>query len=67
MPAEATSSPTGPGEHGRHDGHGGHGAVPARGEAPLAMVIPLTVTAAISVVIGVAPGFFLQLARAVFP
>ena len=36
-------------------------------EAPLAMVIPLCLTAAISVAIGVYPGFFMNFARALFP
>jgi len=39
----------------------------ATGEAPLAMVIPLTLTAAISVVLGFYPEFFMQFPKALFP
>ena len=35
------------------------------GEAPLAMVVPLCITAAISVIIGIYPDFFMRLAQAV--
>ncbi|MCF7686883.1 MAG: monovalent cation/H+ antiporter subunit D family protein [Cephaloticoccus sp.] len=35
------------------------------GEAPLAMVVPLCITAAISVLIGIYPDFFMRLAQAV--
>ncbi len=45
-----------------NDGHG-HPA----GEAPLAMVIPLSLTAVISVVLGMHPGLFLQFAQALLP
>jgi multicomponent Na+:H+ antiporter subunit D len=37
------------------------------GEAPLAMLVPLLVTAALSVVAGVYPDFFMHFARAVLP
>lgn len=53
--------------------HGFFGQPPAgdtaahHGEAPLAMVIPLCLTAVISVLIGVFPDFFMQLASAVMP
>jgi len=61
------------------DAHGGHGdadphsaiadphcaAHGATGEAPLAMLIPLCLTAAISAVIGFCPGIFMQFAEAV--
>jgi len=36
-------------------------------EAHPAMVIPLTITAAISVLIGFYPGFFMQFAKAIVP
>ncbi len=36
-------------------------------EAPLAMVVPLTITAAISLVIGLYPGFFMSFVHAVLP
>lgn len=42
-----------------HDAHHHHG------EAPLVMVIPLCITAVISVVLGFCPNFFIQLADAV--
>ncbi|MBE2216523.1 MAG: monovalent cation/H+ antiporter subunit D family protein [Opitutaceae bacterium] len=51
--------------------HGAHGASHGgshdhhEGEAPLAMVIPLCITAAISVAIGIYPNFFLQFVQAV--
>ena len=50
------------------DGHG-HGHAPAvrTGEAPLAMLIPLCLTAAISVVLGIYPDLFMQFASAVLP
>jgi multicomponent Na+:H+ antiporter subunit D len=48
-----------------HDEHG-H-AIAAQGEAPLAMVIPLCVTAAASVAVGFYPDFFLRFAHAVLP
>jgi multicomponent Na+:H+ antiporter subunit D len=53
--------------HGGHGGGHGHGSDHAHheGEAPLAMVIPLCITAAISVVIGIYPNFFLQFVQAV--
>ena len=35
------------------------------GEAPLAMVVPLCITAAISVIIGIYPDFFMRFAEAV--
>jgi multicomponent Na+:H+ antiporter subunit D len=49
-----------------HGGHG-HGGAHAHhsGEAPLAMVIPLCITAVISVVIGIYPNFFMQFVEAV--
>ncbi|MDO8539217.1 MAG: monovalent cation/H+ antiporter subunit D family protein [Opitutaceae bacterium] len=49
---------------------GGHGQAVAHvkhGEAPLAMVIPLCVTAAASVALGFYPDFFMQFAHAVLP
>jgi multicomponent Na+:H+ antiporter subunit D len=36
-------------------------------EAPLAMLIPLCLTAVISVVLGLYPDFFMQFASAVLP
>jgi multicomponent Na+:H+ antiporter subunit D len=50
------------------DGHG-HGHAPAvrTGEAPLTMLIPLCLTAAISVALGLYPDFFMQFASAVLP
>jgi multicomponent Na+:H+ antiporter subunit D len=36
-------------------------------EAPLAMVLPLSLTALISVIIGVYPDFFMNFARQLFP
>jgi multicomponent Na+:H+ antiporter subunit D len=36
-------------------------------EAPLALLIPLCLTAAISVVIGICPDFFMHFAQAVLP
>lgn len=49
-----------------HHGHGGHGAAEHHeGEAPLAMVIPLCITAALSVVLGFYPDFFMRFAEAV--
>jgi multicomponent Na+:H+ antiporter subunit D len=45
-------------DHGH--GHGGHGVSPEHGEAPLAMLIPLCVTAVISVVIGVYPDIIMK-------
>jgi multicomponent Na+:H+ antiporter subunit D len=48
-----------------HDNHG-HAAV-AHGEAPLAMVIPLCVTALASVALGFYPEFFMRFAHAVMP
>lgn len=48
-------------------GHaGGHGGGDG-GEAPLAMVIPLTLTAGISVLLGFFPDLFLQFPKALFP
>lgn len=52
--------------------HGFFGRPPAEndaphGEAPLAMVIPLCVTAALSVLVGIFPDFFLRFAGAVLP
>ena len=47
------------GDHGH-----GHGTV---GEAPMAMVIPLTLTAAISVLLGFFPDLFMQFPKALFP
>jgi multicomponent Na+:H+ antiporter subunit D len=46
-----------------------HGHSPAihTGEAPLAMLIPLCLTAAISVALGLYPDFFMQFASAVLP
>ena len=57
----------GAGSHGH--GHGdGHGHVQgAEGEAPWAMVIPLTLTAAISVLLGFYPDLFMQFPKALFP
>ena len=46
--------------------HGADSGIRA-GEAPLAMVIPLTLTAAISVVLGFYPEFFMQFPKALFP
>jgi len=50
------------------DGHG-HGHAPAvrTGEAPLAMLIPLCLTAVISVALGLYPDLFMQFASAVLP
>jgi multicomponent Na+:H+ antiporter subunit D len=50
-----------------HHGHGAHGAAaaPHEGEAPLSMVIPLCLSAAISVVLGFYPDFFMRFAEAV--
>jgi multicomponent Na+:H+ antiporter subunit D len=50
--------------------HGFFGQPPAddhhhHGEAPLALVIPLCLTAAISVLLGLYPDFFMQFAQAV--
>lgn len=45
---------------------GDHGRGTGLAEAPLAMVIPLTITAVVSVVIGIFPGFFQILAAGVF-
>jgi multicomponent Na+:H+ antiporter subunit D len=54
----------GAGDSGHGGGHGsGHHA--ATGEAPLAMLVPLCVTAAISAVIGLFPGYLMQLVEAV--
>jgi multicomponent Na+:H+ antiporter subunit D len=50
--------------HGNDHGHG-HGAAEHEGEAPLAMLVPICITAAISAVIGFYPDFFMQLAKAV--
>jgi multicomponent Na+:H+ antiporter subunit D len=36
-------------------------------EAPLAMLVPLCLTAVLSVVIGISPDFFMHLAQAVLP
>ena len=36
-------------------------------EAPLAMLVPLCLTAVLSVVIGIYPDFFMHLAQAVLP
>lgn len=44
------------------DAHHGH-----HGEAPLAMLVPLCITAVISVAIGIYPDFFMRLAHAVIP
>jgi multicomponent Na+:H+ antiporter subunit D len=51
------------------DGHGhGHAAPAAKpGEAPLAMVIPLCLTAVLSLLLGLYPDFFMQFAQAVLP
>ena len=50
------------------DSHGpGHATAVRTGEAPLAMLIPLCLTAAISVVLGLYPDFFMQFAAAVLP
>jgi multicomponent Na+:H+ antiporter subunit D len=57
------------GAHGHSEAHG-HGAAIAHaqpGEAPLAMVIPLCVTAVASVVLGFYPDFFMSFAHAVLP
>jgi multicomponent Na+:H+ antiporter subunit D len=48
-----------------HDANG-HATVP-HGEAPLAMVIPLCVTAVASVALGFYPDFFMRFAHAVLP
>lgn len=53
--------------HGHGHGHGHGAAVAVATEAPWMMVVPLTLTAAISVWIGFRPDFFLQLAHAVLP
>jgi multicomponent Na+:H+ antiporter subunit D len=46
----------------------GHGAPHGTGgEAPMAMVIPLTLTAAISVLLGFFPDLFMQFPKALFP
>ena len=46
----------------------GNGALHATGgEAPMAMVIPLTLTAAISVLLGFFPDLFMQFPKALFP
>ena len=48
----------------------GHGAAVAHaqpGEAPLAMVIPLCITAVASVALGFFPDFFMRFAHAVLP
>lgn len=44
----------------------GHGHKP-HGEAPLAMVVPLTITAIISVAIGIYPNLFMRFVQAVTP
>ena len=64
--AVAAASASGQPTHGGAHGHG-HGAAQAdhAGEAPLAMVIPLCITAVISVAIGIYPNFFLQFVQAV--
>jgi multicomponent Na+:H+ antiporter subunit D len=59
-----------PGQAAGHEGHGhGHGAVGhaegEHGEAPLAMLVPLCLTAAISVLLGIFPEFGLRLAQLV--
>jgi len=43
----------------------GHGEHHHQGEAPLSMLIPLCITALLSVAVGVFPDFFMQFARAV--
>jgi multicomponent Na+:H+ antiporter subunit D len=56
---------TAPALAGGTDGHGAtHGT---GGEAPMAMVIPLTLTAAISVLLGFFPDLFMQFPKALFP
>lgn len=56
---------TAPALAGAGDGHGApHGT---GGEAPMAMVIPLTLTAAISVLLGFFPDLFMQFPKALFP
>jgi multicomponent Na+:H+ antiporter subunit D len=51
--------------------HAFFGKAPAgehpHGEAPLAMLIPLCLTAVISVLVGIFPDFFMRFATAVFP
>jgi len=47
-----------------HHNHG-HASSEHQGEAPLAMLIPLCITAAISVAIGIFPNFFMQFAEGV--
>ena len=54
----------------RHADPHGHGAAVAHaqpGEAPLAMVIPLCITAVASVALGFFPDFFMRFAHAVLP
>ncbi len=49
------------------NGHGPATAQHTHGEAPLAMVIPLCITAVASVALGFYPDFFMQFAHAVLP
>ncbi|ACB74040.1 monovalent cation/H+ antiporter subunit D family protein [Opitutus terrae] len=54
--------------HATHGAAHGHTApAPKGGEAPLAMVIPLCLTAVLSVLLGFYPDFFMQFAAAVLP
>lgn len=53
------------GTAGAGSSHGGHDHGHQAGEAPLAMVVPLCITAAISVAIGIYPNFFMQFVEAV--
>lgn len=50
-----------------HEAHGHATTAHAHGEAPLAMVIPLCVTAVASVAMGFYPDFFMRFAHAVLP
>lgn len=61
--APALAGGGGGGGHGHGHGHGHD----AGGEAPMAMVVPLTLTAAISVVLGFYPDLFMQFPKALFP
>ncbi|MBL9127390.1 MAG: hypothetical protein JNL97_07080, partial [Verrucomicrobiales bacterium] len=65
VPASA-SGPAGAGGDSAHAPDHAHGSHEG-GEAPMAMVIPLTLTAAISVVLGFFPDLFMQFPKALFP
>ncbi|MEZ4485340.1 MAG: hypothetical protein R2864_12385 [Syntrophotaleaceae bacterium] len=46
---------------------GGNSSYRRRTEGPLALLVPLSITAAISMAIGIYPDFFLRLAEVVHP